>query len=66
MYDAEQQNLIFKSVDVPFMENMKAMEQIKAYEETHKMQSMFNLKSKKSAFAVAGLGNAMKDKLNEL
>ena len=50
IFDIESQNTVFKSIDVPFMENMKAMEQIKAFEETHKIQSMFNLKSKKSAF----------------
>ena len=54
MFDAEQQNVILKGVDVKYMENYKAMQQIKDFEDISKMDG------NKAAAANFLKGNGMK------
>ena len=60
MFEAEQQKTVLKGIDVNYMENYKALENMKEFENINKMQgSSFNLNPKKGNSMLPALGNAL-------
>lgn len=63
MFEAEQQKTLLKGIDVNYMENYKALENMKEFENINKMQgSSFSLNPKKGNSMLPALGSALTQK----
>lgn len=69
LYEAEQQNVILKNIDVAYTENFKALEQLKDYEDIAKIDGslgVLGLGPKKPGMSWGGLGQAVLTKHQQL